>query len=352
MSKRILFTLLIAAVLIVPSLIPSLISGQEQLQKTAINFPTRSGASWPMFIAKEGGYYQKYGLDVNLVFGAGTIGVAMISSGEAAMTNSSMEQALQAGSRDPNSLVMLGSTLNRGMFALMAPNKINSPKELKGKRVAVSQIGDAPYNYSVALLGKFGLKPRDVQWVPVGTDANARAVALTTGRAEATLLTAPAYFAIEKQGYKTIANMADYSDIYASTVYLFTRKTVAANPKLPEVIIKAHTEAIKRFYDDKAFAVKAYIVYNKQNAADVERIYDMIAKSNQIERIPYVMAAAIKSITDQANAEAATQLKDFDPHKVVDNSLVDRLVKEGFFEKIFGPGIKSEQEKKSKAAFR
>ena len=352
MVKRIGFTLLIAGIFIVPSLIPSLILGQEQLQKTAINFPTRSGASWPMFIAKEGGYYQKYGLDVNLVFGAGTIGVAMISSSDAAMTNSSMEQALQAGSRDPNSLVMLGSTLNRGMFALMAPNKINSPKELKGKRVAVSQIGDAPYNYSVALLGKFGLKPRDVQWVPVGTDANARAVALTTGRAEATLLTAPAYFAIEKQGYKTIANMADYSDIYASTVYLFTRKTVAANPKLPEVIIKAHTEAIKRFYDDKAFAVKAYMVYDKQDAADVERIYDMIAKSNQIEHIPYVMAAAIKSITDQANAEAATQLKDFDPHKVVDNSLVDRLVKEGFFEKIFGPGIKSEQEKKSKAAFR
>src|SRR5262245_2177666 len=174
MVRRIGLTLLIAGIFIVPSLIPSLILGQEQLQKTAINFPTRSGASWPMFIAKEGGYYQKYGLDVNLVFGAGTIGVAMISSSDAAMTNSSMEQALQAGSRDPNSLVLLGSTLNRGMFALMAPNKINSPKELKGKRVAVSQIGDAPYNYSVALLGKFGLKPRDVQWVPVGTDANAR----------------------------------------------------------------------------------------------------------------------------------------------------------------------------------
>src|SRR5499427_3553628 len=348
MKKTILFTLLVVVIVV---LVPSFMA-QGQLQKTAINFPTRSGASWAMFIAKEGGYYQKYGLDVNLAFGAGTIGVAMISSGDAAMTNSSMEQALQAGSRDPNSLVMLGSTLNRGMFALMAPNKINSPKELKGKRVAVSQIGDAPYNYSVALLGKFGIKPRDIQWVPVGTDANARAVALTTGRAEATLLTAPAYFAIEKQGYKTIANMADYSDIYASTVYLFTRKTVAANPKLPEAIIKAQTEAIKRFYEDKAFAVKAYMAYDKQNSADVERIYDMIAKSNQVERIPYVMGAAIKSITDQANAEAATQLKDFDAHKVVDNSVIDRLVKEGFFEKIFGSGIKSEQEKKSKAAFR
>ena len=348
MVKRLSLTLLIGVILVAPALI----SAQQSLQKTAINFPTRSGASWPMFIAKEGGYYQKYGLDVDLVFGAGTLGIAMITGGDAAMTNSSMEQALQASSRDPNALVMMGSTLNRGMFALMAPDKTNSAKELKGKRVAVSQIGDAPYNYSVAMLAKFGIGPRDVQWVPVGTDANARAVALTTGRADATLLTAPAYFALEKQGYKSIANMADYNDIYASTVYLFTRKFVAANPKLPEAIIRAHTEAIKRFYDDKAFAVKAYMAYDKQSQGDVERIYDMIAKSNQIERVPYVLAGAIKSIMDQANADAATQLKQFDPKKVVDNSVIDRLAKEGFFEKTFGAGIKNEQERKSKAAFR
>src|ERR1041384_3821994 len=134
MKKRILFALLIAGVVLVPAFL-----AQGQLQKTAINFPTRSGASWAMFIAKEGGYYQKYGLDVNLAFGAGTLGVAMISSGDAAMTNSSMEQALQASSRDPNSLVLLGSTLNKGMFALMAPAAIKSPKELKSKRIAVSQ---------------------------------------------------------------------------------------------------------------------------------------------------------------------------------------------------------------------
>src|SRR5262252_2922029 len=307
MKKTILFTLLVVVIVV---LVPSFMA-QGQLQKTAINFPTRSGASWAMFIAKEGGYYQKYGLDVNLVFGAGTIGVAMISSGDAAMTNSSMEQALQAGSRDPNALVMIGSSLNRGMFALMAGTAVKNPKELKNKRLAVSQIGDAPYNYTVALIAKFGLAPRDVQWVPVGTDVNARAVALTSGRADATLLTAPAYFPLETQGYKALANMGDFADIYASTVYLFTRKTVAEHPTWPEAIIKAHAEAIKRFYDDKAFAVKAYMAYDKQSSADVERIYDMLAKSNQLERVPYVLDAAIKSIMTQANSQQETQLKNF-----------------------------------------
>ena len=38
-------------------------------QKITINYPNRSGANWPLFLAKEGGYYQKYGLDVTLTFG-------------------------------------------------------------------------------------------------------------------------------------------------------------------------------------------------------------------------------------------------------------------------------------------
>ena len=35
----------------------------QQLQKVTLNYPTRSGASWPLFIAREGGYYEKQGLD-------------------------------------------------------------------------------------------------------------------------------------------------------------------------------------------------------------------------------------------------------------------------------------------------
>ena len=317
----------------------------------AINYPTRSAASWPMFIAKEGGYYQKYGLDVDLVFGAGNAGVAMIASGGAVMTNSSMEQALQASSRDA-SLVSMGGSLNKGMFSLMAAKNFTAVTQLKGKRFAVSQIGDAPYNYTLALLRKFGMTARDVEWIPVGTDATARATALVGGRADATLLTAPQYFRVEEQGFRNLANLADYDDIYASTVYLFMKSTVAANPKLPELLIKAHAEAIKRFYEDKAFAVKAYIAYDKQTQIDVERIYDWNAKRNLLERIPYVLESAITAIKEQADSQTATAIKDFNVRSVVDNSVVDRLVKEGYFEKLFGAGIKAEIDRKSKLALR
>ena len=101
----------------------------------------------------------------------------MLVSGEGQMVNSSLEQLMQAASED-GSLVLVGSSLNRGMFALMANKNIPSIKALKGKRIAIGQIGDAPYGYLVALLGKVRPRPRDVRMdsrsAPTSADAPPR----------------------------------------------------------------------------------------------------------------------------------------------------------------------------------
>ena len=35
-------------------------------QKITINYATRTGTTWPLYIAKEAGYFTKYGLDVDI----------------------------------------------------------------------------------------------------------------------------------------------------------------------------------------------------------------------------------------------------------------------------------------------
>ena len=324
----------------------------QPLQKVTINYATRAAQVWPLYVAKEGGYYQKYGLDVNLVFAIHPAAVAMIISGEAVMTPYTLEQSMTAASRD-GSLVILGSPYKKSLFALMATKNIKRMQDLKGKRIAVSQVADAPYNYTNGLLAKAGLTPRDIQWVPTGGDVSTRATALLTGRVDATMLTAPVYFKLEQQGYSNLANISDYDDIFAPAVYLFKKATVAADPKLPELLMKAHAEAIKRFYDDKAFALKAYQAWDKQDPGELERTYDHYKQVNTYERVPYLPAAAVQyTLEHVADPQIATQMRAYDFHKVIDNSLVDRLVKEGFFETLFGPGIKAEEDRKAKLAFR
>jgi ABC-type nitrate/sulfonate/bicarbonate transport system substrate-binding protein len=324
----------------------------QSLQAITVNFPTRSGASWPLFLAKEGGYYEKHGLNATLVFAGHPAGIAMVVSGEAQLRSYNLESVMQASARD-SSFTIVGSSVYRPFFALMSKKEIATVRDLKGKTIAVSQIGDPPYNYTNALLGKFGIGPRDVQWIAAGADANGRAAALSSGRADATLLTPPAYYKVEDAGFKVLANLTDHDDIFAATTYLMRKSTVTANPRLPELLIKAHAEAIKRFYDDKAFAVKAYQAYDKQPTADVERFYEGYRNANLLERVPYVLAGAVNAVIEQqTNPQLAAQLKAGDYRTLIDNTTVDRLVKEGFFQKLFGPAIKAEEERKAKLAFR
>jgi ABC-type nitrate/sulfonate/bicarbonate transport system substrate-binding protein len=342
MLRRLLFCVMLAACC----------RAQAPRQDITINYPARAPSNWPLFIAQEGGYFEKYGLNAKLVFGVHPAGIAMIVSGEAAMTNYTLEQAMQAASKDA-SLVAVGSGYKKGLWALMASKGIGNARDLKGKRVGVSQIGDAPYNYTVAMLAKFGITQRDVQWVPLGTDVNGRAAALTSGRVDATLLTSPAYYKLEEMGFRSLGNLVDFDDIYAPTVYLFKKSALAANPRLAETLIKVQAEAIKRYYDDEAFAVKAYLPYDSQSAGDLERQYEHYKKTNGFERVPYIPAAAVQFVVNQqADPQMSAQMKGFDFRKVIDNTIVDRLVKEGFFEQLFGASVKAEEESKAKLAFR
>lgn len=325
---------------------------QSAPQRITINYPAKAPANWPIFLAKEGGYYQKYGIDAKLVFAVHPAGMAMLVSGEAQMTNYPMDQAMQAAMHDPT-LVIMGSPLNRGLFAMMTRNSVKSVHDLKGKRFGVSQLGDPPYSFALAILSKYGIGPRDVEWVPLGTDGNGRVAALVGGRVDATMVPPPAYFRLESQGFKEIANLADYPDLYAPLAYVFKRSVIAANPKLPELMIKAQAEAIKRYYDDKPMAMKAYLAYDTQPPADVERIYDHDRKANTYERVPYVLAPAVRYIAEhQPDANIGAQMKAFDFRRVIDNSVIERLVREHFFEQLFGPGIQTEENAKAKIAMR
>src|SRR5271166_534107 len=106
----------------------SMAQAPPPLQKITINYPTRTGQVWPLYLAKEGGYYQKYGLDVNLVFGTHPAGIAMVVSGEAAFTNYPLEQAMPAASRD-GSLIIIGSQYKKSSFALMASKTFSSVRD-------------------------------------------------------------------------------------------------------------------------------------------------------------------------------------------------------------------------------
>jgi ABC-type nitrate/sulfonate/bicarbonate transport system substrate-binding protein len=250
----------LAAVAALGALIPSQAHTQSAVQKVVVMVGARSGASWPLWLAKEGGYYGKHGLEVDLVYAVHPAPMAAVISGQAAMTSTGADLGLLAAFRDTN-LTLNSSFLNKGSFAMVGAKNVTRMDQLAGKRIGIGRIGDPPYHMSVALLGKFGVSDKTIQWVSIGADAAARVLALQQGQVDAALVTAPSYFRLEGAGFPVLASVADHEDIYVSTYHLMRKDLVAQQPKIAEGFIRAHAEAIKRFYDDKAFAVQIMLKF-------------------------------------------------------------------------------------------
>jgi len=161
----------------------------QAAQKMVIAYPTLTMASWPFWIAQQAGYYREYGLEGELKY-VMQVALASVLSGDAHATSSSLEQVLAASLRDP-ALVMCGSPLSLGSFALVAASGLDTVADLRGKRIGVARVGDTPYYYTLELLGKYGLSAAQVQWVATGMDPTSRASMLANGQLDAALLTAP-----------------------------------------------------------------------------------------------------------------------------------------------------------------
>ena len=322
---------------------------QAKTKLKGIN-PTRSSSSWTMWLAKEAGYYDKYGLDVTPEFGVHPVGIAGLISGDVQFTNYSLDDVAAASMRDPV-LTVIGSLLHKGSFALMARPDVPNVEALKGKRIGVGRVGDPPYHYTVGLIKDYGLKSGDIQWVPTGTDASARVTMLISGQIDAALITPPAWYKLEQAGMKPLTLLEEHDNTVLTVGNVYKKTWVAQNPDVPERVLRAQGEAVHRFYTDKDAAIAAYHKYDPSvSQTDLERVYASTVRFNIIDRIPLIQTVAGGAVVERIGADLPA-LKTFDFQSIIDNKSARKMIDEGFFEKLYGPSIKAEQDKKLKGAY-
>lgn len=317
--------------------------------RMTIAYPMRSSPAWVPYAASEGGYYAKEGLDVTLKFGVHPAGIAMLTSGEAQMAIYSIDIALLAAIQDA-SFVLRGTVSTGSTFELIAAaGRYPRIKDLKGARIAVGRVGDAPYYYTVLQLRAHGLTARDVQWIPTGADASGRLTALTVGQVDAAALTAPAYFRLLDSGkYSALPAEPSSDDESGCIVCLYRRSTPLW---ISEAVTRAHAATVKRLYEDRDFAVKAFAANNpRMQIADVERLYALSVDAQRFPRVPLVLKSNVAWVLS-THGESRPELKSFDFAKVIDNGQIMRLASDGWLSRLFGTAANAELESKLKRAY-
>src|ERR1700741_2833413 len=156
----------------------------------------RLSSSAPVFIAQDKGYFRDAGLDIELKFfdAAQPIAVAT-TSGDVDFGITAFTAGLYNLAGKGTLKVIGGMSREKAGYPLIgyfASNKayeagLKTPKDLAGKRVAVTQVGSS-FHYSLGLLAdKYGFKVSDVTIVPLQSLSNA-AAALKGETVDAALL--------------------------------------------------------------------------------------------------------------------------------------------------------------------
>ena len=156
----------------------------------------RLSSSAPVFIAQDKGYFREAGLDVELKFfdaaqpiavattsGDIDFGVTAFTAGLYNLAGKGVLKVIGGMSREKAGYPLIGYFASNNAYAA----GLKTPKDLAGKRVAVTQVGSS-FHYSLGLLAdKYGFKLAEVKIIPLQSLSNA-AAALKGETVDAALL--------------------------------------------------------------------------------------------------------------------------------------------------------------------
>jgi NitT/TauT family transport system substrate-binding protein len=156
----------------------------------------RLSSSAPVFIAQDKGYFRDAGLDIELKFfdaaqpiavattsGDLDFGVTAFTAGLYNLAGKGTLKVIGGMSREKPGYPLIGYFASNNAYAA----GLKTPKDLAGKRIAMTQVGSS-FHYSLGLLAdKYGFKLSDVKIVPLQSLSNA-AAALKGETVDAALL--------------------------------------------------------------------------------------------------------------------------------------------------------------------
>src|SRR3989338_7413353 len=191
------FTLCILSWLLLPSLAPA-----YALEKVRVGLSVRNVVFLPFYYAQDRRIYQKHGLEVELIQMRSDLQTVGVVSGEIDYYPAIGPAILAVQSGMPLGAVVV--FYRAPLFSLVSQSQLGSPKELEGKKVAVSRIGSDSHRYAVLMLERSGVDAKKVTFIQTGNTA-VSLTALQQVSVEAAVLSPPFTGQMAQKGFKVLA---------------------------------------------------------------------------------------------------------------------------------------------------
>lgn len=323
-------------------LVPQVAAQEKKLEPLVVSYASVSGSRAPLWIAKEAGLFEKYGLDGKPIFvPAGYPSVSGLISGDVQFiaTGGSVVAAAAA----QGAPIVMVATFGSIAYKLMAHPSISSVKDLKGKVIGALRPGTTTDFVLQRILLKLGLVPgKDVTIMPTGLSrSDERLLLMFQGRIHATIGTVDNLMQMELKGLKVnvLADPVELGVPTPASDISSTRQFLTSQRNRAKAFLRAFCEAIWIGRNNKEVAFRAYRKYMR---IDDPRLLESMHRNYLLTSIPvkpYPIEEAIQADIEDLSA-SINELRGKKAADFMDRSLLNELESEGFFARLHGQRAK------------
>ncbi|MBI4527583.1 MAG: ABC transporter substrate-binding protein [Deltaproteobacteria bacterium] len=293
-------------------------------RKITFGYSTVGAMALGAWMAKEIGAFERYGLQANLIYiASGPVVVQALLGGDLhggiGASNAVINAVLNGAP-----IVGVAEVANRPYHRLYVQPEINRIEDLRGKSLGVTRFGSVTDNLTRILLRKNGLEGavtvRQLGGIPeVGAAFQQRVIAgAVTAELRVDALV-PA---------KVLVRLVDLAIAYSMNMIVVSRDYYHRNPDVVERMVRAYIEGVAALHHQRETALKTVAKYSR--LVDPKR-----AEQIHKDGLTYLVRAP------RVDPEAVLTILEFMGKKGVpvetfaDNSILDRLAREGFIDKLY-----------------
>jgi ABC-type nitrate/sulfonate/bicarbonate transport system substrate-binding protein len=283
-------------------------------------------------IAVSQGFYKKHGLDVEIIKTNTTAAVQAMLAGKMQMSTGSGAAAFVTATLEgAPPFVVVASWCNVFPYKIMAQKGMKKVEDLKGK---TGHVG-APFGTIPDTALRFGLTrlkidpEKDVKLVQhSGADPASILAAMEKGEVQFGILAPPFDLIAERRGYEMLLALPGLGIPWQQNGEILPASYLKSNRDNVVRFLRATAEASKFYFDQREKTLDILREFLGRPRDETEYSYNQFKRwldknhRPQVDTIKTTLEAIKKNTPKAATANAAS---------FIDTSLVDQLIKEGYY---------------------
>jgi NitT/TauT family transport system substrate-binding protein len=251
---------------------------------------------WPLYIGMERGFFAAEAVAIDVVFARSSANVIQqVAAGSLDLGETGALDPIRAVDQNAD-VAIFCIEATPSPYGLMVTPDIKSVHDLKGKLVAIGAAVDIARTYLDAMLEANGMEDAEIDSLPSSSTA-ARLAAMEAHSAVAGMLTPPALFKAQSDGFVLLATAHDYPTKFPFEAASINRTWATKNPELAKKFLSAQAKAVTWFYDEKNrdAAIQIMAKASGDTIDDVTKSLDFFRRIDFFDRDTAISKAGMRA---------------------------------------------------------